>query len=560
MNPELEITEIAVRALREGLPALLFENVEGSHYPVAINLLASDKRVEIALGRHPEELGEEIAAFAEEILPPSPSAMWRNRKMLLRLKNTIPKRVRRPAVTRNFQPEVRLSELPILKCWPEDGGRFITLPLVISRSPSSGKPNVGMYRMQMFGESMTGMHMQIQKGSGFHYYEAEKNGADLPMAVAIGGDPLLTISAITPLPEGVDELAFSGFIRGARTRVFSTKSGITAPAEADFLLEGFVPAQKRRLEGPFGDHFGHYSEAAQFPVFKISRLHYRNNPIYAATIVGRPPMEDRYIGDASQLLVGKLIRTVHGEVKDIWAYYESGFHNLLVVSVESRYEREAVKTALGILGQGQLSLTKTLVCVSEDVNPRDPGEVLDAIRRNFLSDTDFRLIERTSQDTLDFTGESMNKGSKMVIDATEKYRNGERNHEIPEIAKEDLPLGVSEHRVLRGALLVVKVTGNGKKIVSEIVANPKLQGLKIAVAVSEDINIWDKVELLWGIFTRFDCARDVVFSKLELDGILLRRSGLMGVDATWKKNYQQPLEMDTDIKKKVDSKWQAYWK
>ncbi len=560
VSTDLEITEIAHQAVIQGLPAILFENVQGSSYPLAINLLASEKRIELALGRHPEQIGEELVNFAEEILPPTPRSIWKNKRMLLRLVKMLPRKtLLKPAVRHREQSPVNLNLLPALKCWPKDGGRFITLPVVISRSPKNNKPNMGIYRMQIFDSNTTGMHMQIQKGGGFHYAQSQQLGRDLPMAVAIGTDPALIISAITALPEDVDELSFSGFLRGSRTRVFKTSDNLVVPAESEFLIEGTVPTDTQRIEGPFGDHFGHYSEAALFPVFRVSRISHRSNPIYTATIVGKPPMEDKYIGDASQMIVGKLIKTLHKEINDIWAYYEAGFHNLLVISIEERYQREAVKTALGILGQGQLSLTKTLICVNSNVNPRDPSAVLQAIARNFNASTDFRLIERTSMDTLDFTGESMHRGSKMVINATEK-QNNQNNQPTITVQQTDLPSGVLEFRLLQNTLLVVKVKDRGRIIVNDIVNNPKFKTIKIVVAVSPDINIHNRIELISGIFTRFDCATDIIFSKLYLQGIMVYRSGVMGIDATWKNGYQEPLEMDPDIQKKVRAKWQTYWK
>jgi len=561
VDPELEVTEIATRAVKEKLPALLFENVKGSKYPLVINSMATLRRIELALGRPAEALGEDIVRFMEDVNPPNIGSFWRNRKTGWRLLKIRPKTTRR-AMVQQVVEEPRLDELPILKCWPEDGGRFVTLPLVMSKDPQTGAGNMGMYRMQVYDPQTTGMHMQIQKGGGFHYQKAEKMGQPLEMAVAVGGDPSLILGAIMPLPEGLDEVAFSGIVRGQRTPLTKAKSiDMKVPAHAEFVFEGVLQPRERRVEGPFGDHFGHYSASGEHPVFEIKRVTHRKNAIYPATVVGRPPQEDRYLGDAAQLALTPLVRLIRREVKDMWAYYEAGFHNLLVVSVDPRYQREPIKTALGILGDGQLSLTKNLVLVGPDVNPRDYSQVMQAIRRNFDPEQDFHLIARTAADTLDFTGEALHKGSKMILDAT----GGPLGDGAPSAVA--LPAnigaiapGITKHRLVGKTMLVVQTSGSGREAVQKLVDNPLLGSVKIVVAISEDVDIDDNENLIWGIFTRFDAVLDVMFSRSEFHGLAPVYSGVLGIDATWKEGYQKPLVMDPEIVKKVDSKWSQYWK
>lgn len=560
VDPELEITEIASRAVREEKPALLFENVKGSSYPLAINLLSTSRRIEIALGRDPEEIGEELVSFAQNVNPPTLGALWRNRKTGLKLLKMRPNNKRSGPVQEVVEtPD--LSTMPILKCWPEDGGRFVTLPLVFTQDPESGDKNVGMYRMQVYDKVSTGMHMQIQKGGGFHYFNAEKRNEPLEMAVALGGDPSLTLAAVMALPEGVDEAAFAGIVRGARTPMTRGKTvNLHVPANAEFVLEGIVRPGVRKLEGPFGDHFGHYSEAADFPVFEIRTVTRRKNAIYPATVVGKPPQEDRYIGDATQQILSPLIRLMHREIKGMWAYYEAGFHNLLVVSVEGRYNKEPIKTALSILGEGQLSLSKCVILVDPEVNPRDPSAVLQAVRRNFRPEEDFHLIAKTFADTLDFTGPAQDRGSKMIIDATGSEGTGSNTSDTQ--LPENLPgllSGAIRHRLVGRTMLAVQVMGEGRGLMKELIRNPSLGDLSIIVMVSEDVNIDDDVELLWGVFTRFDAARDISFSTAEFRGIEPIYRGVMGIDATWKENYPKPLVMDPDVVKKVDSQWSRYW-
>jgi 4-hydroxy-3-polyprenylbenzoate decarboxylase len=338
---------------------------------------------------------------------------------------------------------------------------------------------------------------------------------------------------------------------------------IKVPADAEFILEGTVHLTESRMEGPFGDHFGHYSNASEFPVFHINKITHRRNPIYPATVVGRPPMEDKYLGNATQQVLGPLIRLIHPEICDLWAYYEAGFHNLLVVSVEERYQKEAMKTALSIMGEGQLSLTKCVVTVSEDVNPRDFNAVLKAIRENFDPAYDFIMIPKVPLDTLDFTSYKMNLGSKMIIDATKSRSVGSRvenpqsdfDHIIREIDNR-----ISDWNLLGETLLVVTVRDDGRDVVNKLTKSDELVGPKIIAAVSTDVDIRNQEQTIWGIFTRFDAERDIMFTEEKLVGINPIFRGKMGIDATWKKGYPSPLVMSDEIIKKVDERWDSYWK
>ena len=561
VNSELEITEIATRAIREDKPALLFENVHNSRFPLVINLFGNAKRIEMALGRPPDQIGADLITFAEDINPPTLKAFWKNRKFAWRMISTRPKQTKRAPVQEIVETP-NLHTIPILKCWPEDGGKFITLPTVLSHDPDNKKRNLGIYRMQVFDKRTTGMHMQIQKGGGFHHQLAEKQGAPLPMAAVLGGDPALTIAAVMPLPEGLDELSFLGLIRGSRISMTQAKSiELSVPSNAEFILEGYVEPHSRRLEGPFGDHYGHYSEAEDFPIFRISRITRRKSPVYPATVVGKPPQEDKFLGEATQSIVGPLVRLIHREIKDVWAYFETGFHNLLVVSVDTRYTREHLKTAFGLLGTGQLSLSKVLILVGPLVNPRDPSSVLQAIRRNFSPERHFHLIPRTSADTLDFTGGKLHHGSKMIIDVTghDGYTQNVSDLSLPKKGSV-LASGVSRYRLVGQTLLAVHVSGQPRKVLRELLNNPLLQGLRMIIALSQDVDLNDDIELMWGIFTRFDCAKDVSFSKTTLNGIEPIYEGTMAIDATWKNGYPKALEMDPDIIRKVDEKWPLYWK
>jgi len=566
VDPELEVTEIAVRALLEKRPALLFENVKDAKFPLAINLLASERRIELALGKHPDQLGEELIHFVESAMPPKPRLIFDHWPMVKRFLAARTKRSGR-AISQELVEEPNLALLPIQKCWPEDGGRFITLGQVFTYDPRDGKRNVGIYRMQVYDGRSTGMHWQIQKGGGFHYFQAQKLSREFAVAVALGTDPALLLATVAALPEGIDEVMFAGFLRGAPVPMTRGKSiQIAVPAHAEFILEGTVPLNETRWEGPFGDHFGHYSHAADFPIFHIKKITHRRDAIYPATVVGKPPMEDKFIGDATQQILGPLARLIHKEIKSVWAYYEAGFHNLLVVSVEQRYQKEAMKSALGLMGTDQLSLTKCIALVSDHVDVRDWRAVLREIKTNFDPHYDFVMIPKVPLDTLDFTSFKMNLGSKMIVDATVKPGRGNkksRERERFERVFSQLPrdyAAIREVRVHEDALLLVKVGSDGRKIVEHLVRIPELSELKIIAAVSEDVDLNDQESYIWGVFTRFDCARDVIFTEQALLGISPIYRGVMGIDATWKTGYPAPLVMSEEIRERVNRRWEEYWK
>lgn len=561
VDPKLELTEICTRALREGFPALLFERVKGAKFPLAANVYASRRRIELALGRPPGEVGQDLIRVAEDLMPPTGRRLWRNRRLLAGIVAARPRKGAR-GVAQEVVSSCTLDDLPVQTCWPGDGGRFITLGQVVTEDPLGGGRNIGIYRMQVYDGNTTGMHWQIQKGGGFHFHRAATAGRDLEVAVALGTDPATLLASVAALPEGIDEALFAGFLRGRGVRFARGVSvDIAVPAGAEFVLEGVVAAAERRLEGPFGDHFGHYSHAAPFPVFRVRTITHRREAVYPATVVGIPPMEDRFLGDATQEILGPLARLIHKEVRDVWAYYEAGFHNLLVVSVEERYHKEAMKAALGLLGTGQLSLTKCLILVSETVDPRDWTAVLGAIRENFDPHFDFVLIPKVPLDTLDFTSFRMELGSKMILDATRKQRPPRRPKRPVDVRRiRTMDRRIADVASMDGTMVLVKVRSGGREVIAKLLRRKELVGVNILAAVSEDVDIHDRENALWGVFTRFDCERDVQFTSQSLIGISPIYKGTLGIDATWKKGYPAPLRMDRRIRALVDERWNEYWK
>ena len=553
-----EVSEIASREVRADGPALLFENVRGAEFPLAVNVLAARRRIELALGRAPAAVGAELEEMLHAFPPRALGDLWSLRGSASRVLAMRPKRVGGgPAQEVTASPD--LASLPHLQLWPGDGGRFVTFGLVLTQDPETRARNLGIYRMQIYDARTAGMHWQIGKGGGFHYHRAERRDQALEVGVAIGADPCTLLAAVAPLPEGIDEMAFAGFLRGAPTRLARARTlAMDVPADAEFVLEGVVPPRERRDEGPFGDHFGHYSHVAPFPVFHLNALTRRRaRPIYQASVVGKPPQEDKFMGEAVQEFFTGVLRVIHPEVRDLWAYFEAGFHNLLAVAVENRFAREARKTALGLMGTGQLSLTKVIVLVDEDVNPRDRAGVFGAIARHFDPAEDFLLIPGVPLDTLDFTSFTMNLGSKMVIDAQSKP--GETAVAAPPSAAPPDPRATEEtvlaHRFAWGAMLVVQVKGEGRRVVEQLVRRPEYAAVKLLVAVSADVPLEDDELLLWGIFTRFDCARDVIPAGIETRGAWASCRGPLGIDATWKTGYPAAIENHPDVIARVDSWW-----
>jgi 4-hydroxy-3-polyprenylbenzoate decarboxylase len=372
----------------------------------------------------------------------------------------------------------------------------------------------------------------------------------------------MIFSAIAPLPEGMDELAFASFLRGKPIPMVPAKSlSLSVPGNAEFIIEGTVPQNELREEGPFGDHFGHYSMEADFPIFNLSRITHRINPIFPATIVGKPPMEDVFLGMAAGDMFSPLVRIIHPEVKDMWAYPEAGFHNLLVVSVDERYPKNGIKAMLALWGTGQLVLTKVMIIVSSDVNPRDWDAVLDEIGENFDPNQDFLMIPWAPLDTLDFTSGKFNVGSKMGINAVRKPRAGRKIRPVPKI----LPNPRAKHkeildwRLLNGGILAIKVDKNPKEVIEKLFKTQGYEGVRIIAVVSPDIDIHSNTELIWGIFTRFDPYLDVIFEHTELKGSAVVYGGRMGIDATMKSWYPKVIEMSEDIKETVTERWKEYW-
>jgi UbiD family decarboxylase len=557
VDPRLEVSEITQRVIKRGGPALLFERVRGADFRLVTNLFGSMRRIEIALGRHPRQIGEELLGLAERLNPPSIKALWSARGALARLRFARISKTSHAPVQEIVEPP-RLDRMPHLTCWPRDGGPFVTWGPTLSEDPETGRRNFGLYRLQVFGPAETGMHWQSMKGGRAHHFEAERRGIPLEAAVVLGGDPILMMSAIFPLPEGFDELAIAGWVRGASTSMVRARSvGLLVPAQAEFVLEGQVPPRERRMEGPFGDHFGHYSEASPFPVFHVKTVTRRRDAIYPATIVGKPPQEDKFLGIAAGELIGPLVRLINPNIIDLYAYDAACFHNLLGVALKERHPKEVLKTALNLLGLGQLSLTKVAVMVREDVDPRSFSALCNELWRRFEPSERMLLLPIAPLDTLDYTSYQMHVGSKVVLDATgEPVTDEPPPQEISDPRVWDSR--IAAWKVLAGGFVVVVVKSEPRAVLERLLRWEGLGRVRLVAAVSLDVDLREEESTIWGIFSRFDPARDMIFGEQSFVGARPVYGGRIGIDATWKEGYPLPLAMSEEIVQRVDRRWGEY--
>ena len=423
---DLEITEIADRVVKSNGPALLFENVEGYDVPVAINLFTTDRRMAWALGVEDlDQLAQRIRRLLQLVQGPPEGLMNKLRTLgqLVQLGSFQPRTVRNAPCQQVILegPDVDLFRFPIIKCWPEDGGRYITLPLVITKHPDTGVQNYGIYRMQVFDSRTTGMHWQTHKVGAQHYRSSAGNRLEkMEVAVALGADPATIWAGSAPLPPDMDEMAFAGFIREEGVQLVKARTvDLLVPAHAEIILEGYVVPGEERPEGPFGDHTGYYSLAEPYPVFHVTTITHRKDPIYPTTFVGRPPKEDYWMGKVTERVFLPLIKLMLPEVVDINMPAEGIFHNLVIVSIKKEYPGQARKVMFGLWGLGLMSLAKTIVVVDDFVDVQDPSEVTWRVANNLDPGRDLVVVEGPLDD-LDVGSPTAKFGSKLGIDATRK--------------------------------------------------------------------------------------------------------------------------------------------
>ena len=562
VDPDQEMTIIQHRVLAAGGPALLFEKVKGSTYRVVSNLFGTPQRVKMACGDSPARLGQHLAGVVRRLMSPSLKGLWHLRRDILHLTSARMRNVSRGPILETVMQPADLNRLPVLTCWPEDGGPFFTLPLVHTRDPQTGQGNLGIYRLQRFDGRTTGMHWQIERGGGFHFHRAAQMGEPLPVSVILGGPPALIIAAVAPLPEGLDERLLAAYLcQRPLAMIRRTGSGHRIPANAEFVLEGHVAPSDVRREGPFGDHFGHYSEAADYPLFRVQRVLARKDAIYPATVVGKPVQEDYFIGQALQEIAVPMLKLIKPAIVDLWAYPETGFHPLAVMAVQERYPHEALKFTLGMLGEGQVSMTKVMITVDGGVAVRDIQAVSNAVWRH-LSPQGVYLLSPTAQDTLDFTGPGMNTGSRLILVATPGTASPLRTSPPPQPPRPaDVHPRVRTLASCGPAFLMVQV-GEGdldlQNLQAALIRHAATRQYLFQVVVSQDVPLDDPILSLWGWFTRFDPAADIHAAGQRVQGNRLLLDFPLLIDARWKKGYPKPVGFDPDVARRVDQRWRSY--
>ena len=559
VDPYLELPEIHRKVIAANGPALLFSNVKGKSFPVVTNLFGTQKRVELAFGKEPEDMIQAIAKLPHEFLPPSISKMWSNRHTFIKAANVGFHYKRRAPVLKNKIQNADLSAIPALTCWPEDGGPFITLPLVHTRGTSPLPDNLGMYRVQIHDQNEAGMHFQIGKGGGFHLYESEKKERPLETNIYLGGPPALMLSAIAPLPENIPELLLTSLVLGKKLkRAKSPLNSLDPIAEAEFAILGEVPPKIRRPEGPFGDHYGYYSLKHDYPVFRPKAIYHRDNAIYPATVVGKPRQEDFYLGDYIQNLLSPLFPLVMPAVKDLWSYGETGYHSLSAASLKERYGRESMSSIFRILGEGQLSLTKFLIATDKSIPLQDFKQVLQYVLERVNWEKDLFIFSNLSMDTLDYCGPDVNKGSKGAL-----LGMGEPIRRLPRTYSKSFTSSiVSKAKAFCPGCLVIEIPEykKNKECITAIPKLPEFKDWPLIIAVDHlERTLRSTSSFLWTTFTRFEPAADIFAADYSVNRNTIHYKGPIVIDARMKPWYPKELFCSPETHNMVKDRWKKYF-
>lgn len=558
VDPYLEIAEIHRRVIEQQGKALLFTKVKGSRFPVVTNLFGTRRRIELAFGPKPLEFVKRAVHAAEELLPPRIGKLWDHRDLAFTAAKLGTRQVRNAPVLGARQAAVDLEELPLLQLWHEDGGHFVTLPIVYTESPENGKHNLGMYRIQRYDKTTTGIHWQIGKGGGFHYFEAEQYNRPLNATIFLGGPPALILSAIAPLPEGIPELMLASLLAGQKIATADDPLGgrHRLIAEAEFAICGRVPPHERRVEGPFGDHYGYYSLAHEYPVFHADAVFHRRDAIYPATVVGKPRQEDFFIGDYLQELLSPLFPLVMPAVRDLWSYGETGFHSLSAAVVRERYGREGLSAGFRILGEGQLALTKFLLLTDTPQDLREFKTLFEHILARVDWQRDLHIFTRTAFDTLDYASGTINHGSKAIL-----MGMGDAVRDLASEFKGDLPSGVrAAEPFCRGCLVIEADPYDSDDALAERIARSGSFDDWQVVVVHDRIEFARSAEkFLWATWTRFDPASDIYAKEVELRNNHLGYKAPIVIDARMKPWYPKEVEPREDIVNLADERWSEYF-
>ena len=573
VSPILEISEITDRISKSpnGGKALFFENVEGSEMPVLINAFGSLKRMCLALEVNDlDTIAKEIERFVK-ISPPT--KMIEKIKMLPMLleASKFPPRITKSAPCQEIVligEAVDLSKLPILQCWPKDAGRFITFPVVINRDADKKTRNVGLYRMQVFDKKTTGMHWHIHKDGSHFFHEFKKRNQKMEVAVAIGADPASCYSASAPLPYGIDEFLLSGFLRKSPVPLVKCKTiDLEVPASAEIILEGIIDPDHTKMEGPFGDHTGYYSQDGEYPVFKITAITHRKNPIYLTTIVGIPPQEDFYLGKATERIFLPLMRLHLPEIVNMDMPLEGVFHNCVIVSIDKRYPMQARKVMSALWSMGQMSFVKTIVVVDSKIRVNDYEKIFDLLLERFFQNNNLFFTEGIL-DVLNHSSDQALYGSKVGFDATDKIKGEIGYNDIPIVETKniitfdsELEKGlfdeVNQFLLLRRkkgpAILLAAIDKTKPGQSANFIKNFFEQNNEVSflVVFEGHVHLDDTSRILWKFFSNLDPKRDFYFF-----------GNRVGIDVTQKypeegytQDWPEEIEMSSEIKKRVNKKW-----
>ncbi|HBE42959.1 MAG TPA: menaquinone biosynthesis decarboxylase [Bacteroidales bacterium] len=574
VDPLLEITEITDRITKSGGKALLFEN-NGTRFPVLINAFGSEKRMAMALGRnHPEEIAEEITELFNELTGRKGSLFEKIRSLprLLKISGYFPAVSRgRGECQQIIHRDPDLNILPVLKCWPHDGGRFITLPVVHTVNPVTRKTNAGMYRMQILDNKRTAMHWQRHKTGASHFEEWKKTGRKMPVTVTLGGDPVYTYSATAPLPENVDEYILAGFLRKKKVKLVKCLTNeLAVPSDADIVIEGYVdPSEAPVLEGPFGDHTGFYSLADWYPAFHITCITHRKDAVYPATIVGIPPQEDAWLTRATEkIFLAPLRLALQPETEDFHMPDAGVAHNLVIVKIRKTYPGQGKKVISALFGAGQMMFTKYLVVVSGDVDIRNYRELL----RHVIINTGFRkdfMFAGGPLDVLDHAADTSSTGGKLGIDATIKFKEESSESHSPEPFPEDKLMELQERykdtissvNLLAGYPVIaagIKQYADPAAVekAKNIFSDPGIRNSCSLVLISDDtVDISDWFMVVWQVLGNTDPGRDLFFlsdNTLFIDGTI-KAFSQGGFTRIW----PNIVCSGEDTIKAVDMKWKS---
>ena len=570
VSPELEITELADRAVKRGGAALLFEDVVGSELPLVIGLYGTRQRMAWALGLEDlDDLGRRLRELIDVRVGGGLVGLAANLPKLRELASLPPKRVRRAPVQEVVWRghEVDLGKLPVLTCWPQDGGPFITLPLVITKDPERGDLNIGMYRMQVMGSNLTGMHWQRHKTGARHLEAAGRLGKRLEVAVALGGDPALTYAATAPIPPipGINEYSLTGYLRGRSIELVKGVSvDLEVPANAEIILEGYVDPEETWLpEGPFGDHTGFYTLQDLYPRFHVTAITMRRDAIYPATIVGRPPMEDAFLIEASERLFLVPAQLIIPEILDYHMPPAGIAHNLVNVRIAKAYPGQAYKVGNGLLGLGQMMFAKVILVGDEEVNPNDHLGFWQAVLRNAQPGRDHQ-IAKGPIDVLDHASRAWSYGSKLIIDGTRKLPEELPGEPVmwtagPARSAAQLPPHaeiLTQHQIAGGFWFIAtrkQRADQGRHIGEWAAQQPAAQGVKLIAVLDHEVDPTDFEDAMWTLLNNIDPERDLQVLRSPYGA-----GDLWVIDATPKlrsegftRDWPDKISMDPAVKERM---------